>query len=57
MKIDFNLLEAQITTLSKQLDKELTETEREHIEGLLNFLGEFSDANKEEGERVLFARK
>jgi len=38
MKIDKKLLEAQIQTLSNQLNLQLIDEEREHIEGLLNFL-------------------
>ncbi len=45
MKIDKKLLNKQIATLSKQLNKTLTEKEREHIEGLLNMLGDIADSD------------
>lgn len=43
MNIDKKLLEKQIKTLSNQLNKKLTKTERDHFEGLLNLLGTISD--------------
>jgi len=46
MNVNQNLLEKQIKTLSKQLNKKLTATERSHIEGLLNMLGDLSDTLK-----------
>jgi len=49
MNIDTKLLEKQITTLGNQLNKPLTEGEREDIEGLLNILGDISDELKDIG--------
>lgn len=46
MNINKKLLEKQVKTLSKQLNKKLTPTERLHIEGLLNFLGDFAEMMK-----------
>jgi hypothetical protein len=43
MKIDKELLEAQIKVLASQLDKDITEVEREAFEGLLNMLGDIAD--------------
>ncbi len=54
MNIDKTLLEAQITTLGDQLNKNLTDTEREHIEGLLNLLGDIADEKPVTTERKQF---
>lgn len=46
MKIDRELLESQIRTISYVLDDDLMEHEREAIEGILNILGDIVDCEE-----------
>ena len=54
MNIDIELLESQVHTLSLQLNKTLTDTEREDIESLLNVLGDITDNLKNNKSCTLF---
>lgn len=47
MKIDRELLENQVQTLSSFLDMDLMPHEREEIEGLLDMLGDIADSETE----------
>mgnify|MGYP003652930517 CR=1 FL=1 len=44
MKVDKILLEAQINNLALILNKELTNEERDSIEGILNMIGDILDS-------------
>jgi hypothetical protein len=57
MKIDITLLEKQITSLGNQLNKPMSNEEREDIECLLNLLGDLSDKLKSVGVCCIYSNK